>query len=188
MVKYILIFLISTFIITSCSAPKKIVNLNSVFDEEEAKRILEDGNNTIKGSAVIRQAGGTVVTCAGCEVLCYPATDYAQERINVIYGNTEKAYKKLSRDYSRPENRNKGYFDKDPKYVFIPDYEKYHYYRKKSIGNSQGFFEFENLKDGNYFIITTIVWGFGYPEIYGGTLMLRVEIRDGETKKIVLAP
>ncbi len=181
-------FSIVILAILSCTAPQKTIHLNSVFNEIQASRILEKGSNKITGSALIRQAGGGVVTCAGCEVFLYPATDYAKERFKILYGNIDKAYKNLTINYSLPENKNRGYFDEDVNYIFIPEYEKYHEYSRKTMGDVQGYFEFDELCDGEYFIVTTILWGLSKQERQGGILMLRVTLKDDETKNVVLAP
>jgi len=136
--------------------------------------MLEQGENTIKGSALIRQRGGGVVTCAGCEVVLIPATDYARERIRTIYGNEIKGYntagfgrKQVKFDSSEPE---------------------YFQLMKKTIGDAQGYFSFPNIKDGDYFVVTYIAWKVNDYFYEGGNLMQYVVVSGGGTKEIVLAP
>ncbi len=50
------------------------------FDAKQAQDMLRPGENSIRGSALIRQSGGGVVTCAGGTVSLIPATQYANER------------------------------------------------------------------------------------------------------------
>lgn len=76
-----LIAIASISLLASCAAPTKTVLLKSQFDAKETATHLVDGENTIKGSGLIRQNGGGVVTCAGQQVWLVPATDYAKERI-----------------------------------------------------------------------------------------------------------
>ena len=184
------------FILTSCVGPT-IVNLQSSFDVEQAKELLKEGNNTIKGSALIRQKGGGIITCAGLDVWLYPVTDYATERIQYIYGKNEKGFSNV-----------KDIFWAHERISFQPDIEEYYLYSKKTIGDTQGNFEFEKLKNGEYYILTFIYWhvnssvaggfitprggflfhNFNVSNIEGGTLMQRVRVEGGEIKKVVLAP
>ena len=189
----VLLSLITFIVLSGCVAThQQIIKLKSIFDEKQALEMLEQGNNKIIGSALIRQSGGGVVTCAGIEVILYPATEYAKERIKYIYGSIEKAY----RDYNQPQQRyliqkrgdRLGAIETIPEIVFEPDYEFYHFCTRKSIGDAQGNFEFDKLKDGEYFMFTTITWNVYQLGTQGGTLMLKVKVKDGETKKIVLAP
>ena len=44
--------------------------------------------------------------------------------------------------------------------------------------NAQGFFCFDNLGDGEFFIETTIQWGTGYI-LEGGHIMQKISVRNG---------
>ena len=57
---------------------------------------------------------------------------------------------------------------------------------KQKVCNAQGFFKFENVADGEYFVTTDISWGQYGSE--GGWLMRPVRVSGGETVEIVLAP
>jgi hypothetical protein len=192
-----LLFLISAgimFIFSGCvGTHQQIIKLESPFDVNEAKKIFDEGNNKIVGSALIRQRGGGIVTCAGCDVLLYPATDYAKERFKLIYGNIDKRFinfdnKPLVKQKVYNRRYESGTEYSIPVYVFEPDHEEYHQFRRQTIGDSQGFFEFDKLQDGEYFILTTIKWQVLDYATEGGTLMQRVEVKGGESKKVVLAP
>ena len=172
------IFLLSSLFVlcilfAGCATTKNIM-LTSHFDSNIAKSMLEQGDNTIKGSALIRQRGGGVVTCAGSEVVLIPATDYARERIRAIYGNEIKGYAAA------------GFGHKQVK--FDPSEPEYFQLMKKTIGDAQGYFSFPNIKDGNYFVVTCIAWKVNDYFYEGGNLMQYVAVSDGETKEIVLAP
>jgi hypothetical protein len=171
------LLLILMTVLAGCAAPP-LVKINAPFDAKQASIINQVGNNTISGSALVRQAGGGTVTCAGSEVSLTPVTAYASERIMYLYKNTEKGY----------NNSVRGNFDPDlPEYITLT---------KKTICNAQGFFTFKNIADGQYFVVTQIRWETSeyYPSVgrisspQGGYLMRKVTVQGGVTEEIVLAP
>ncbi len=149
--------------------PPPVVKLTSPFDEAQAAELLEPGENTIEGSALIRQQGGGVVTCAGAEVTLVPVTDYATERMVAIYGSTERGY------------RFSGTVE------FEPTPDAYTTMNRKVIGDAQGRFVFRDVADGEFYVVTTVEWYIGYAR-QGGVLMQRVAVAGGEVKTIVLSP
>ncbi len=169
---YMVGLLLVSLILASCVSPIPTVNISSMFDRYKAKKLLEDGNNTIKGSALIRQRGGGVVTCAGYSVYLFPETSYAKERITAIYGNTVRGY----RDYSIYGVVR-----------FEPDIPEYYELIKRTVCDAQGYFKFANVADGKFFVTTQILWEAG-DSWQGGFLMQHVSVSDGETKEVVLAP
>ena len=170
------IFFMSLFVLAGCVTTRR-VTLSSHFDPLLAKSMLEKGKNSIKGSALIRQRGGGIVTCAGREVLLIPATDYAKERMRAIYGSDIKGFYDIS---------NIGFGKKLIKFTSTsPEYLKL---KKKTICDAQGFFLFSDIKDGGYFVTTSIVWQISDLFYEGGALMQYVNVAGGVTKNIVLAP
>lgn len=61
-------------------------------DPTEIAWFYEDGQNSVHGSALIRQAVGGVVTCAGALVHIMPVSTYADERMQAIHGNHTSGY------------------------------------------------------------------------------------------------
>lgn len=165
--------LISTFVVplflSACASPQ-IIKSEIPFDREQALGMLKPGKNTIKGSALIRQNNGAMVTCAGNEVELLPATKYAEDRIQQIYGSNEKGFRQA-----------RGFDARN----FDPDYEKL---TRRAICNAQGFFTFSDVSDGDFFITTSIVWRTNPYLLDGGVLMRRVRINGGRDIEIVLAP
>lgn len=155
-----------------CVEPPAPIRLTAVFDVEQAQRMLVPGKNTICGSALIRQEGGAVVTCAGCRVVLTPVTPYASERMSHIYGTTERGFLPLGGQSS---------------FVFDPDCPEYMRCARQTVGDAQGMFEFDAIADGEYYITTGIAWRAGNV-MQGGSLMQRVRVASGERKKIVLCP
>lgn len=131
--------------------------------------MLEAGTNTIKGSCRIQQKGSGIVTCAGQQVHLLPATNHATERMLYLYGSKDRGF--LSKE------------EKPPIFAYEPPE-----FKKLSIAttcDAKGYFKFEKVADGNFFVITEILWQVGgFPQ--GGSLMKRVEVSGGQTKEIVL--
>ena len=149
------------------------VNLTNSFDPAKVAHIHMNGTNTIKGSGVIRQAGGGAVTAAGCEVSLNPVTAYSDERAMHIYGNLERGYK--AADIFT--------YKWDP-----PTPQEYRDAQRTTVGDAQGFFEFRNVPDGLYRVAISIVWSPGDYRWAGGALMQQVTVSGGETVTVVLAP
>ena len=169
--KWIVIILLCSACLGCAGGSINPILLTSSFDRAFANNLLMPGNNKIIGSALIRQQGGGIVTCAGCEVHLVPATDYAKERMKYYLGST---------------NYLKGGYSKINIY-FKPDEPEYHTLRLKTIGDAQGSFEFDKIADGDYYIITTISWGTDILFKQGGSIIKYIEISKGETKKVVLS-
>jgi hypothetical protein len=145
------------------------VQLTSPFDEAQAKQLLEPGENSIQGSALVRQQGGGIVTCAGSDIWLIPVTAYSTERMGHIYKSDQKGFSK-----SGAPN-------------FEPNSAAFHNSMRKTLGDAQGNFEFDKVADGDFYVVTVISWVVGY-STQGGSLMQRVSVAGGETKKIVLSP
>ncbi len=158
------------FLLTAC-VQVPTYNITAPFNEKQAENALKKGNNTIKGEAFLRQAGGTVVTCAGNEVSLTPVTEYATERIMALYGSAEKG-QNLWGWQAR-------------KYNFVPNEQRYFELRKTAICNSTGHFEFKDIKDGSYYLVTSVHWTNGQAW-QGGYLMQKVSVKGGETTEIIL--
>ena len=155
---------------TSCMAGPTFVNMKSTLDVNLARKLISKGNNKIKGSALIRQSGGGVVTCAGNQVSLIPKTEYSTERMLILYRNTNKGYKSLY-DQSKPASRD-AHYDQ----LMI-----------KKLCDGQGYFNFKNVADGEFYIVTGVSWRVGY-DSYGGSLMKSVKVNGGETVEVVLSP
>lgn len=160
--------------LTLCACAADPVVLTQKFDAAQAEKQMKAGNNTIEGSALWRQNNGHVQTCAGYQVNLYPATKYAEERIDHQYGNTERGGKSITKQL-----------------FFTPDEEKFYKLSKKTFCDVDGKFLFEDVADGDYFAITKIVWGDPddlKSQTEGGTVMSKVSVKGGKKVKVVLSP
>jgi hypothetical protein len=163
--------LLATIFLTGCVVqPIKTINISSTFNSNLAKSLLKEGDNKIQGSALIRQAGGGVISCAGRKVHLIPKTEYQTERIIHLYGNETKGYN---------SNNN---------YNFSPEPEDFKNLNKAVLCDVQGYFEFDNVADGSFYIVSSIFWRVTQYRNEGGSLFAQVSVKNGETKKIIIAP
>lgn len=169
---YCLILSTVTALLSACASPRHIV-ANSRFDPDTARAMLSNGNNTIKGSALIRQAGGGIVTCAGQEVALIPATSYATERIVALYGSPSGGYRNVF-------GSGQIIFDDEP-----PDFKMY---IRTTTCDAQGFFKFTEVADGEFYASTSITWRISDYLQAGGVLAQKVALSGAEIKEVVLAP
>ena len=179
------VFLVCAMLfLCSCAGPR-IVTLTESFDENQAKELMKSGKNTIEGSAVFRQDNGGIQKCAGLPVILVPATKYAQERINILYGNGSggkiiEGVRQITA-YGQYEN-----------VTLSPDIDTFHKYFKETVCDVDGKFSFKNVADGSFFIITEIVWNIPVNKYqsysYGGTLLQKVNVKGGERKTVILSP
>jgi hypothetical protein len=172
--KFLVFFMLSATLLSGCNEPR-VVKISAEYNDQfTAQQIEPTGNNTIKGSALIRQSGGGIVTCAGNKVDIAPVTTYSSERVQAIYmSNNEIAYAPIDRVLNT-------------KIVPDPPLE-YKQRARQTTCDAQGFFKFENVRDGLYFISTMVVWNVGYIQ-NGGALIYKVNVKGGEIKEVVLSP
>lgn len=167
-----LLTLAMTAVLAGCATPAAPTKTISSFNAEDAKRLLEKGNNTVRGSALARQQGGAVVTCAGGDVYLVPATAYATERVTALMGSPAGGYNPIFGGR---------------KLVFENEPAEYRALLVKTVCDAQGFFRFTNVADGSFYVTTTVNWVVqSIPQ--GGALTQRVAVAGGETKEIVLSP
>lgn len=148
--------------------PLPTMTIQQAWDANEVAWFKEKGTNSIEGSALLRQGGGGVVTCAGNEVRLYPYSGYGAERMRALYGNPNGEGLNSFRNFT-----------------WVPDVPEYHASAKTTTCDAQGKFRFRDLPDGLYYVGTVVNWQVGYRQ-QGGSLAQRIELRGGETKDIVL--
>ena len=170
---FTLLMMISGLLAGCATGPQKIA-IQASLDRSQAQTLLSEGTNTIRGSALIRQRAGGVVSCAGRDVVLIPETAYASERMQALYGNTQRGYNPAFG--GRRVNLENG------------DSADYAKLTKRTQCDAQGFFKFEKIANGNFYVATVINWQVSDYFQEGGSLMQRVSVSNGEVKEIVLAP
>jgi len=149
--------------------------LLSSFDAEFAKTQIAQGDGEINGTAFLRQQGGGVVTCAGQDVHMTPVTQYASDRLFRIYGTAPAVGHTVGSDIREALR---------VRIKFVPDFPEYKEYSRATKCDAQGEFRFENVKDGDYYISTPVVWQVGAHQ--GGFLATRVKVENGKTPRVIM--
>lgn len=145
---------------SGCVAPQQ--SFNSTFNEAEFAPYEKDGNSTITGQAFLKTRGGDVKFGAGNTVTLLPATSYTKEiRERVTIGG-----ERLGPEDSRLQK-----------------------YRKTTIADGNGNFEFKDLPAGEYLLSCQITWEI--PGDYGlrttgGIAYGAVKVKADETAKVIL--
>ncbi|MEN9018068.1 MAG: hypothetical protein ABF331_06145 [Hellea sp.] len=152
--------------VVGCKATQPyIYNTIGSYNSDDVRWSKLAGDAKVFGSSFLRQSGGGVVSCAGTQVGLIPASSYADERISYLYGNLQKGY-----------NPNKSIDIANSSYIND---------MRITTCDVDGKFEFNNIPAGVYYLTTRIEWMVGYRK-QGGALMQRLEITEGESKRIVL--
>jgi hypothetical protein len=110
------------------------------FSVEEAAFIKKAGTTTITGHAFRTKPSGAVVNAAGEVVRLIPATAYARERFENLYGKRKYV---PHRAYPRDDNADPAYGE----------------YTRTTKAESNGRFIFRNVAPGAYYLTTQIIWG-----------------------------
>ena len=141
------------------------------FSDRETRFIHRKGSGMIFGKAFLkREEDKGMMTCAGSEVLLIPATSYSSERIRFFYGNTKKGF---SKKMQRLEDGPKRYYEN----------------RREAKCDRRGRFQFMNVPEGQYYVITSIYWkveSLAGEFKKGGEIMKRIELKKGEKKQLMI--
>lgn len=137
------------------------------FNPSEASYINRKGRGRIEGQAFLRRDYGRLVTAAGERVFLMPATRYAVERFNGMFGGDMRAY--FGHEVDAP-----------------PD--AYYQYRKETKVDMSGQFVFPDLSPGRYIVATRVFWT--EPKSYltrGGAIYDIVEVKNDETTTAIIS-
>lgn len=145
--------------LAGCAQPQP-VQLRTQFDPAEHDSYRQLGTNSLTGQGFLRQKGGGTVTCAGSQVLMFPATSFFREAMDI------------ARSGGRPTLPT----TLDPAYKPI---------LKQSQCDAAGNFEFQGLPAGRWFLMTEVTWEVADVS-QGGPLMREIEVRDGEPQRVLL--
>ncbi len=170
---------LSCFLFTGCAGfePTPVTLHNTMTLEEGLAWQDATGNNSIRGSALLRTSEGKVASCAGFKVTLIPATAYSTERIQHTFGSVENGFR--------------GLYAED--FAFSPDPQGYYSSWRTASCDAEGIFWFENLPEGTYYLTSFIEWtekaksSKEFDKRYGGTLMQRVKLQGDKRHRVVLA-
>lgn len=165
---------LAALLLAGCATTEpRVIQMVFPFDETEVTAAMQPGANTVTGNAFLRQRGGAVVTCAGASVTLFPATRYSVERVKHMYGNSRDGVRTVA-EYRRDRLQ------------FNPDPPGYQSAARETRCDAQGRFTFDRVADGDWFVVTTVVWSTGPYNTEGGTLMQRFSLAGGESKSLVI--
>ncbi len=151
-------------LLTGCVSSLHGQTLTETFNPKTAAFINESGPARISGQAFVRQGSGKLHRAIGTDVRLIPRNAYADERIAAIYGDDK-------------QQRWAGHVpDADPRYLGL---------MRTTIASSSGSFSFDNVADGEYYIIAMVFRpgeyrGHEYP------IMERVTVKGGKNVKVVM--
>lgn len=171
----VVLMALATAIAVSGCAPK--IHPTKPFDAEAARAALAPGNNTIKGSSLVRTKVGFSETCAGFDVALIPVTEASSEIMEQAFGSTQRgSYGAEGRIYEMD---------------MFPGAQVLSVNRKDQC-DPQGFFEFKNVADGDFYLLTHIRWLtiptslLDYNQ--SAYIMNRVHVSGGQTVNVDLMP
>lgn len=148
------------------------VKFEAQFDEESrlaAEDALKPGPGRITGTAFMRKKSGATVTNAGDWVYLVPATPYAQLVIETLFEDKQ---------FSSAMFGNR--VDVDANFWQLT---------RRVKANRGGYFVFDKVPLGRYFLMTKILWYPADDEYvpYGGLLYEAVDVRTPEPVEVVLS-
>lgn len=156
------LFLLTAIVLTSdCVAPQP-AKRHAPFTESEFAPYSGSGTSAITGQAFLKTRSGEVRFGAGCEVVMVPVTSYTTEF-------TERAV--LRSELLEP-----------------PD-SRYAAYRRMTIADGHGNFEFRAVPAGSYYLSCPVQWEYATqygPRRTGGVAFGKTTVGTGETVKVIL--
>lgn len=139
------------------------VEIQTRFVGSEHDQYRQQGTGVIAGQGFLKQNGGGVVTCAGNQVVMFPATPFFEE----IYDNMVAGRRVATEQMGKV----------DPIYRSII---------KQTQCDAQGNFTFTELPSGSWFVITEVRWIVdGYRQ--GGSLARKISLSDGQHEQLMLS-
>jgi hypothetical protein len=159
--------LLAATLLAGCqTAETPPVAIAAAFDAKEAAFVKRQGETKIDGHAFLKTPNGTAKNAVGEPVRLIPATAYARERFEKLYGG-----KKFVPASAYPKTE-----ETDPGYVEA---------QRVTKTDSNGRFSFESVAPGTYYLATQIVWRpDGAYATQGGAVWEMVTVTGKEDKPI----
>lgn len=152
----------------------QVFSVPAMYNSSEMAWSKKDGSATLEGGAVMRTRGGDAKSCAGTKVYLIPYSVYGMQRLSRIYGNDERAFLNVS-DFQRR------------RVIVQPDFPEYRADAREQVCDTLGNFKFDKVPAGKWWIQTQVLWQVGNLN-QGGMLLQAVELKDGESKRVILTP
>lgn len=176
--KVVYVVAVAALVLSGCAImqPKVVThNIAGKFDAAYAKEQISPGAGLIEGTAFLRQQGGGVVTCAGQDTYLMPVTDYAADRLWNLYGSVPSSSTVVSRS---------AYEITSTKILFSPEIPEYLTHSRATKCDAQGEFAFRDVKDGNYYVVASVIWQVRGFE--GGQMATRVKVENGKAPRLIM--
>lgn len=141
--------------------------INARFEPKAAEYALRKGSGRVDGQAFLRRDYGRLVTAAGERVFLIPATAYATERFERMFGGDRRSY-----------------FGAEVE----PPPEEYYRFRRETKIDMSGRFTFEDLSPGRYIVATRVYWT--EPQSFftrGGAMYDVIDVKDDETTTAIIS-
>lgn len=137
-------------------------------DSIAARRVTEEGQNTISGRAyLIVPPFGHTMSCGHEGVWLIPATPDATAWAIRVFGNATA-----------------GYARRRTIEVLVADHAFETYSRHQECGET-GTFRFDKVADGTYYLLAKVYWPVFFSRA-GGALLRQVSVKDGESEAVEL--
>jgi len=158
------------------------------FDAKAYAQYDSVGTATITGQAFLTTRGGDVKVGAGRKIGLIPVTNISRRWFNgqfirqiaVVQGRViREGIGGIPLSMPEPDDQGEA--------EFVPSDRRILKYNRTTTGDGDGRFRFEQVPSGRYYLVCHITWMVGYGES-GGMVQAEVEIKDGETKNIILTP
>lgn len=149
------------------------IQLKNTFNLDEVKWVKTVGNSSIHGKAFLKLKNNESKGCADFSVELLPIAKYSNERILKTYGNNDHGQILIE--------------DNPPK--FTPDAKEYHDMVIKTKCNANNEFSFNNISDGEYYVIGFIIWDKnenGTAAKTGGAVMNKVKVSPNTKIEVLL--
>lgn len=142
------------------------IPISERFDAGAAHYVLQNGSNVISGQAyVIVPPFDHRLSCVYNGMQLIPVTPYSTERMIKAFGNASAGYAR------------RGILE------MLPEDEAFGANTRHANCDDGGYFRFEHVADGNYYLLTKIYWQVRFSRA-GGELMKVVNVRDAESVNI----
>lgn len=153
--------------LAACGPAGSAAHIDAAFNPKAGAYALKSGTGRIEGEAFLRRDYGRLVTAAGERVFLIPATAYAVERFDRMFGGERRSYFGNTVEEPPPE---------------------YYNLRRETKVDMRGMFVFDNLSAGRYIVATRVFWT--EPKSFfthGGAMYDVVDVKTDATTTAILS-
>ncbi len=134
------------------------VDLAQPFDADEARRLVGQGSHSLSGTAAMKLVDGKNYFCSNTYVFLIPATAYAAERMQHLFGDPTGGFRRSERVLR-----------------FRPDTPEYVHLQRSTLCSPTGSFKFDGVPAGDFYVVALVDVFIG-SQNHGGQVMQRVQV------------